>query len=49
MAQFAQRLGFELTDALSGHRKPLTDFFASTSDAIVKSEAHPNHLFFAGR
>ena len=48
-AQFAQRLDFDLTDALLRHRKPLTDFFESASNAVVKSVAHPDDLLFAGR
>lgn len=48
LAQFAQRLNFNLPDALPSQSKSLTDFFESEFDATIESEAHPNHLLFAG-
>jgi len=49
MAQFAERLGFDLADALAGDRERLADFFEGVLAAVVQAEAHLDDFFFAGR
>src|SRR6516164_564562 len=40
MAQFAQRLSFDLTNALPRDSKRLADFFESPRIAVLKPETH---------
>ena len=40
MAQFAQRLGFDLTNPLARHVKLLADFFQGVVGVHVDTEAH---------
>jgi len=47
MAQFPQRLGFDLADAFACHREALPDFFQSVLAAVFKPEAHLDHFLFA--
>ena len=47
VAQFAQRLGFDLPDALAGHGEVLADFFQRVLAAILQPEAHLDDLLFA--
>jgi hypothetical protein len=49
MLQLAQRLGLDLTDTLSGHRKLLADFFQRVVGVHADAEAHAEHAFFARR
>src|ERR1700733_2738172 len=47
MPQLAQRLGFDLPDALAGHLEALTHFFQRMLGAILQAEAHLDHALFA--
>ena len=47
MLQLAQRLGFDLTNALSGHRELLADFFQRVVGVHADAEAHAQHAFLA--
>src|ERR1700675_2647429 len=47
MLQLAQRLGFDLADALAGHRELLADFFQGVVGVHADAEAHEKHAFFA--
>ena len=46
MAQFAQRLGFNLADAFAGDRELLADFFERVLAAVFQAEAHLDDFFF---
>ena len=47
MAQFAQRLGFDLADAFARHGEVLADFFERVLAAVLQAEAHLDDLLFA--
>src|SRR3977135_4350981 len=47
MLQLAQRLGFDLPDALSRHRELLADFFQGVVGVHADAEAHAEHAFLA--
>src|SRR5579885_90255 len=47
MAQLAQRLGFDLADALAGDREVLADFLERVLAAVLKAEAHFDNFFLA--
>ena len=47
VAQFAQRLGFDLTNPLARHVKLLADLFQCVVGIHVDTEAHAEHLGFA--
>ena len=49
VAQFAQRLGFDLADALARDREVLADFFERVLAAVLQAEAHLDDLLFARR
>src|SRR6267154_2071854 len=49
MLQLPQRLGFDLPDALSGHRELLADFFQGVVGVHADAEAHAQHAFLAWR
>ncbi len=47
VAELAQRLGFNLTDALARDREVLADFFERMFAAILQAEAHLHDFLFA--
>src|SRR5438874_10257629 len=47
MPQFAQRLGFDLPDALASHGERLAYFFQGVLRAIFQAEAHLDDFFLA--
>src|SRR5271166_1230842 len=47
MAQLAQRLGFDLTDALARHAELLADLFKGALVAIFQAEAQHEHFALA--
>ncbi len=47
MAQFAQRFGFDLADALAGDGEVLAHFFERVLAAILQAKPHFDDLFFA--
>src|SRR5580658_1185252 len=47
MPQFAQRLGFDLSDAFAGNCERLPDFFQSVLAAVFETETHFDDFFFA--
>src|SRR6185369_12998790 len=47
--ELAQRLGFDLADALAGHVELLADFFQRVVRAHFDAEAHAQHFGFAWR
>src|ERR1700687_807373 len=49
MAQLAQRLGFDLPDALARDVELLADFLQRVIGVHLDSEAHPQHLGLARR
>src|SRR5580698_7431847 len=49
MPELAQRLGFNLTDALAGDGKALADLLERVLAAIPDTEPHLDHLLFARR
>src|SRR5580658_7168391 len=49
MAQLAQCLGFDLTNALAGHIELLTDFLERVIRVHIDAEAHAQHFGFARR
>src|SRR6476619_3436596 len=49
MAQLAQRLGFDLPDALARHREALADFLERVLAAVAHAEAHLDHFLFPRR
>src|SRR6476659_714482 len=49
MLQLAQRFRLDLTDALSGHRELLADFFERVVGVHADAEAHAQHALFARR
>src|SRR5690606_40008252 len=46
MLELAQRLGFDLTDALAGHRELLADFLQRVVRVHADTEPHPQHALF---
>src|ERR1039458_8298412 len=48
-AKLAQRLGFDLPDALTGDVESLTDLFQSVLALAADAEAQPDHFFFFRR
>src|SRR5262245_633532 len=48
MAQFAQRLGFDLTNPLARDGKVLTDLFERVLAAVADAKPHLDDLLFAG-
>lgn len=49
VAEFAQRLGFNLADAFARNGEVLADLFQSVLAAILQAEAHFDDLLFAWR
>src|SRR5580704_4447418 len=49
MPELAQRLGFDLTDALAGDGEALADLFERVLAAVPNPEPHLDHLLFARR
>src|SRR5690349_23520891 len=49
MAQLAQRLRFDLPDALAGDREALADFLERVLAAVADAEPHLDHLLLARR
>src|SRR3990170_7175686 len=49
MPELAQRFGFDLTDALAGHRELLPHLFESVIGLFTNAEAHAQHLLLARR
>ena len=49
MAELAERLGFDLADALAGDREVLAHFLEGVLAAVGEPEAEAQHLFLAGR
>src|SRR4029450_6316235 len=49
MAQLAQRLGLDLTNALAGDREVLADLLERVLAAVREAEAQPQNLLLAGR
>ena len=47
VAQFAQRLGFDLADAFARDGELLADFFERVLAAVLQAEAHLDDLLFA--
>ena len=47
MAQFAERLGFDLTNALACDREVLADLFERVFAAVLQAKAHLDDLFLA--
>src|ERR1700690_1163159 len=47
MAQFAQRLGFDLADAFARYCERLAYFFQRVLAAVLEAEAHLDDFFFA--
>jgi len=47
VAELAQRLGLDLTDALASNGKDLADFFESVLAAAIETETHLDDAFFA--
>src|SRR5215471_9805312 len=47
VAQFAQRLGLNLANALTRDGKHLADFFEGALIAVLKSKTHADYAFFA--
>ena len=45
--QLAERLGFDLADALAGEGKRLSHFFERVLPAVFQPEAHLDDLFLA--
>ena len=45
-AELAERLGFDLADALAGDVELLADLFERMFALAADSETKPNHLFF---
>ena len=48
MAQFAQGLGFDLTDPFTGHVKNLANFLEGFHPPVVQAIAQAQHIAFAG-
>src|SRR5438105_9038667 len=48
MTKLAQRFGLDLPNALACHGETLSDFFQRVLAAVADTEAHLDHLFFAG-
>jgi hypothetical protein len=48
LAQFAQRVGFNLANALARYREHLTDFFESPRITVFKPKTHADDSFLAG-
>src|SRR5215469_202987 len=48
VAQFAQRLGLNLANALARDGERLADFFEGVRIAVLKAETHADDAFFAG-
>lgn len=48
VAQFAQRLGFDLTNPLTGYIELLADFLKGVVGIHVDAEAHAQYLGFTG-
>ena len=48
VAQLAQSLGFNLTDALTGDIKDLTDFFEGLHPAVVEAVTQTQHVTLTG-
>ena len=48
MAQFAQRLGLDLADALAGYLKLAAYLLQRALVAVVQAKAQAKHLFLAG-
>src|SRR6266566_5112691 len=48
VAQFAQRLGLNLANALTRDREHLADFFEGARIAVLKPKTHADDAFFAG-
>ncbi len=49
MTQLSERLGFDLSDALSRHIKLLADLFQRVVGVHVDAKTHAQHLGFARR
>ena len=49
MPQFAQRLGFDLPDALAGHFEVLSDFLERMIGGLADAESFAQHFFFPRR
>src|SRR5262245_49505061 len=49
MAQLAERLGFDLPDALARDGEALADFLERVLAAVADAEPHLDHLFLARR
>ena len=49
MPQLAERLGFDLPDALAGYGEVLADLFERVLAAVFQAEAHFDDLLFARR
>src|SRR5215470_3269902 len=49
MSELPQRLGFDLPDALPGHREVLADLFQRVLAAVAEAEAQAQHLLLARR
>src|ERR1700691_3268027 len=47
MTQLAQRLGFDLADALAGYLEALADFFQRVLGAVFQAETHLDDTLFA--
>jgi len=47
MAQFSERLRFNLADAFSRNGKYLSNFFEGVLASIVQAKAQPDNSFFA--
>ena len=47
MPQLAQRLGFNLPDALSCDREYLADFLERMLAAVIQTESHPDDALLA--
>ena len=48
MAELAQRLGLDLTDAFARHVELLSDLFEGALAAVLQTEAEPQNLFLSG-
>src|SRR6516162_3264445 len=48
VTQFAQRLSFNLADALARDGEHLANFFEGVRIAVLKAETHADDAFFAG-
>src|SRR6188768_3523609 len=49
VAELAQRLGFDLADALAGDGEVLADLLERVLAAVANAEAHLDHLLLARR